>query len=147
MIISIDPGLSGGCGMATHDPIMGGIDVSAVYGNTEKILFAVSRMVACRKPLTLVVEYPVKRPNRRDAWHAVDLLRDLLEAIKKDLKPQTYVKYKPEEWKGTVAKEIHQRRVLNAFPMPIRDHNAIDAAALLLFHLNLIDKAGRIVAK
>lgn len=139
IILAVDPGLSGGCGFAIHAPGSEEIDCQEIAGKPDQIVAAIRRALAGRRVGVLVVEYPVKYPHRRDAWHAVDLLRKLLAQIKRELKPTSYVKYTPNEWKGTVPKHIHQQRVFKGQQLR---HNEADAAALLLFHLGRITQSG-----
>jgi hypothetical protein len=138
-VLAVDPGRRTGLALVDH----AGVLVGACVVDRERGPLAAQRVAACiTGPLTVVVEVPQILSSRRDvaaddivwlAYHAGRYAGAVEGA------GRAVVTVRPSEWKGRMAKSVHQARVREGLDAAARvvwdsvDHNGRDAIAMALW--------------
>lgn len=87
-------------------------------------------------PLVLVVEWPEVRPHQPAARKAVAALREMVRAL-----PWTPgARYRPDEWKGTLPKNITKNRLQDLLQLTFAGTDAADAVGIGAYALGLVDR-------
>lgn len=149
MLISIDLGKRH-CGVAAFTSDKGKLYSAHTVKCDPVIPMAMAAAVVVwaeqqGEPSIYVVEKPQLYRSDRVKHGDLDELLDVLKDIEA-LVDVPVVTYSPHEWKATVPKDIHHKRILRSLDLAEQthwhglDHNGRDAVALGLFRL---DRTGR----
>jgi hypothetical protein len=140
IIIAVDPGISGGCGIACLEQTAQGLWVRsrAIYPEprVRNPAWSVLRQAGVvlgewlrgeKRDVQVVFERPQKYEKRRSTHRAVELLDDFLNDLQPIFKAVhhaevtsgklTFQWVKPFMWKRNIPKHIHQERAKAAHPL------------------------------